>query len=69
MTTTTKTNTAIETTTTDRIATGANQATLGVLVCMAGLVGIWGVVCMVSALAQSGGIVEMARNYMAAIGM
>ena len=69
MTTTTRTNTAIEITTTDKMTTAANQVTLGALVSMAGLVGVWGVACMVSAVAQSGGIFEMARSYMAAIGM
>ena len=69
MTTTTRTNTAIEITTTDKMTTAANQVTLGALVSMAGLVGVWGVACMVSAIAQSGGIIGMARSYMAAIGM
>jgi len=68
MTTTTKTNTAIEITT-DKMTTAANQVTLGAMISMAGLVGVWGVACMVSAIAQSGGIFQMARSYMAAIGM
>jgi len=69
MTTTTKTNTAIEITTTDKMTTAANQVTLGAMVSMAGMAGVWGVACMVSAIAQSGGIIEMARSYMTAIGM
>ena len=69
MTTTTKTNTAIEITTTDKMTTAANQVTLGAMISMAGLVGVWGVACMVSAIAQSGGVIAMARSYMAAIGM
>ena len=69
MTTTTKTNTAIEITTTDKMTTAANQVTLGAMISLSGLVGVWGVACMVSALAQSGGILAMARAYMNAIGM
>ncbi len=69
MTTTTKTNTAIEITATDKMTTAANQVTLGAMISLSGLVGVWGVACMVSAIAQSGGIMEMARNYMGAIGM
>ncbi len=69
MTTTTKTNTAIEITATDKMTTAANQVTLGAMISLSGLVGVWGVACMVSAIAQSGGILAMARNYMSAIGM
>ena len=69
MTTTTKTYTVIEITTTDEMANVINEVNMGALVSLAGLVGVWGVACMVSAIAQSGGIIEMARSYMAAIGM
>ena len=69
MTTTTKTNTAIEITATDKMTTAANQVTLGTMISLSGLVGVWGVACLVSAIAQSGGILAMARNYMSAIGM
>lgn len=63
MTTTTRTNTAIE------FTTAANQVTLGTMISLSGLVGVWGVACMVSAIAQSGGIIAMARAYLSAIGM
>ena len=69
MTTTTKTNTAIEITTTDKMTTAANQVTLGAMISLSGLVGVWGVACLVSAIAQSGGIFATASNYMSAIGM
>jgi len=69
MTTTTKTNTAIEITTTDKMTTAANQVSLGAMISLSGLVGVWGVACLVSAIAQSGGIFGMARAYMSAIGM
>ncbi len=69
MTTTTKTNTAIEITTTDKMTTAANQVTLGAMISLSGLVGVWGVACMVSAIAQSGGIATMASTYLTAIGM
>ena len=69
MTTTTKTNTAIEITTTDKMTTAANQVTLGAMISLSGLVGVWGVACLVSAVAQSGGIFAMASSYMSAIGM
>ena len=69
MTTTTKTNTAIEITATDKMTTAANQVTLGTMISLSGLVGVWGVACLVSAIAQSGGILAMARTYMTAIGM
>ena len=69
MTTTTKTNTAIEITATDKMTTATNQVTLGAMISLSGLAGVWGVACMVSAIAQSGGIVSMASAYMNAIGM
>ena len=69
MATNTKTTNTVEITTTDRLITGANQATLGIMISLAGMVGVWGVACMVSAIARSGGVLAMARNYMAAIGM
>jgi len=69
MTTTTRNTAAIETNATDKMTTGACQATLGIMISMAGMVGVWGVACMISAVAQSGGILQMARAYMTAIGM
>ena len=41
MTTTTKTNTAIEITTTDKMTTAANQVSLGMMISLSGLVGVW----------------------------
>jgi len=71
MTTTSKTYTVIEieTTTADEITTAINEVNMGLLASMAGLVGVWGVACMVSAIAHSDGIIQMARSYMTAIGM
>jgi len=69
MTTTTKTNTAIEITTTEKMTNAANQVTLGMMVSLSGLVGVWGVACLISAIAQSDGILAMGRTYMTAIGM
>ena len=69
MTTTTKTYTVIEITPTDQMISETNEVNMGVLVSLAGLVGVWGVACLVSAIAHSGGIIEMARSYMTAIGM
>ena len=67
MTTTTRKTTVAATA--SRTTTGASEFTMGLASGMAGLTGIWGVACLVSALINSGGLVGMVNSYMAAIGM
>lgn len=53
----------------DKTANGVSRMGIGVIVSMAGLVGMWGLVCLVSGIARSGGLLDLARNWLIAIGM
>ncbi|MDH5298173.1 MAG: hypothetical protein OEV91_04070 [Desulfobulbaceae bacterium] len=66
MTTRARTNSTTET---NNMATDTALAGMRFMISMAGLTGVWGVACMISAIARSGGILEMARNYITAIGI
>jgi len=50
------------------ITQGASEVGMGVIMAMAAAVGIWGTTCLISGLTQ-GGLAEMARGYLTAIGM
>ncbi|MDH5298172.1 MAG: hypothetical protein OEV91_04065 [Desulfobulbaceae bacterium] len=58
-----------ETTTLDNVATGVSQAAMGVIVCLAGIIGVWGLVCLFNGLAKSGSLSAFLSNYMRAVGM
>lgn len=51
----------------EKISQGIDQAFLGFFIMSAGLVGIWGMALLVSAIAQSGGVIGLARNWLAAV--
>ncbi len=68
MTYTTKTFTVIEVTAAEEITSAVNEANMIILSSIAAIIGVWGVACMVSAISQAGGIIEMARGFMTAIG-
>jgi hypothetical protein len=46
---------------------GVMQAAMGIMVVAAALVGIWGVISLFGGL-QAGGIIEMAKGWMTALG-
>jgi len=52
----------------DRVNTGIVQVSVGLVVMLTGLAGIWGVASLISAMAQNGGLSGMVRGFMAAIG-
>jgi len=60
---------ALETGACDQATNGVTQAGLGVIVTMAGLVGVWGLLCLIIGIARSGGILGAAQNWLTAIGM
>jgi hypothetical protein len=45
---------------------GVSQAGMGFMMAMAGLIGIWGFVCLASAVAQNG-MVELVRGWLGAV--
>lgn len=47
----------------------ANEVMIGSLITMVGLAGVWGCACLIVAIGQSGGILNMIGNYLTAIGM
>lgn len=51
----------------EKVATGLSQAGLIIIAVLAGLIGIWGLVCMVSGLAQSNGVSALIRAYVRAV--
>lgn len=59
----------IDTTSFDQIATGVSQASLGVITCLAALIGLWGLTCLLSGLSKGGGLLDAMKGYLTAIGM
>ena len=59
----------LETTSFDQMATGVSQASFGVIACLAALIGVWGLVCLLSGLSRNGGLIEAMKGYLTAIGM
>lgn len=49
------------------IGAGASQATMGVILTLAVLIGTWGLACLVSGMSRMGGIVELARAWFTAV--
>lgn len=47
----------------------ANEVMIGSLITVAGLVGVWGCACLIVAIGQCGGILNMVGNYLGAIGL
>lgn len=48
---------------------GVVQAAMVVVTLAAALIGVWGVLSLCSGIALGGGLVEMGRNWLAAIGI
>ena len=48
---------------------GVVQAAMVVMVLAAALIGLWGVVSLCSGIALGGGVLEMATNWLAAVGL
>ena len=46
---------------------GVSQAGMGFMMALAGLIGIWGVVCLSSAVAQNG-VLGLVRGWLSAVG-
>lgn len=57
----------VQETTLERINTGIVQVGSGLVIMMVGLVGLWGVAALISAIAQSGGILAMAGSWLTAV--
>lgn len=57
----------VEETALERINSGIVQVGSGLVIMTVGLVGLWGVATLISAIARSGGIVSMARSWLTAI--
>ena len=49
------------------IGEGVSQATMGVIMTLAVLIGTWGIACLISGMSRMGGIVEMARAWLSAV--
>ena len=45
---------------------GTSQATIGILITLAALVGMWGIACLASAITRLGAM-EMARGFVTAV--
>lgn len=56
----------IEDTEFEEMEQGVSQAGMGVMIALAGLTGIWGLVCLVSAAAQNG-VLELIRGWLSAV--
>lgn len=50
----------------EEVGHGVSQAGMGFMMGMAGLIGVWGLACLVSAVAQTG-LLEAARGWLSAI--
>jgi hypothetical protein len=50
----------------EKAGRGVSQAGMGLMLGMAGLIGVWGVACLVSAVAQTG-VLELARGWLSAV--
>ena len=57
----------VDTTALERVNTGILQVSVGLVVMLTGLAGIWGVASLISAMAQSGGLQGMIKGFMTAI--
>lgn len=57
----------VEETALERINTGIVQVGSGLVIMMVGLVGLWGVATLISAVARSGGALSMARSWLTAV--
>lgn len=51
----------------DRFVLGVSQVGIGMGVMIAGLVGVWALAAFLSAMAKSGGIMELVRGWLTAI--
>ncbi len=58
---------AVDVTALDRINAGILQVSVGLVVMLTGLAGIWGVASLISAMAQNGGVSGMIKGFMTAI--
>ncbi|MDH3359395.1 MAG: hypothetical protein OEL55_00865 [Desulfobulbaceae bacterium] len=58
---------AVDLTALDRVNTAILQVSVGLVVMLTGLAGIWGLASLVSAMAQSGGLGGMVKGFMTAI--
>lgn len=55
------------TNTVERLVTGISQVGLGLGIMLAGLTGLWALASMISAVAKSGGMFGLLRNWWAAV--
>lgn len=58
---------SVDATALERVNTGILQVSVGLVVMLTGLAGIWGVASLISAMAQNGGLRGMVKGFMTAI--
>lgn len=58
--------TGIELTNVDKLTRDASEVGIGVITVLAALIGIWGIACLVGAVANEG-LFDMIRGYMSAV--
>ena len=51
----------------EKIESGVSQVGIGVIMILAGLVGIWGVVCFICGLATSGSVSGVIKKFITAV--
>jgi len=58
--------TGLDITNTDKLTQDASEVGIGVIAVLAALIGIWGIACLVGAVANEG-LPEMIQGYMSAV--
>jgi len=51
----------------DELKQGASQAGVGIILTLAGLLGAWGIMCLVSAVIGEGGLLAVGRGWLSAV--
>jgi len=49
------------------IGEGISQAGVGVILTLATLIGVWGIACLIGGISSMGGVMELGRNWFAAV--
>ena len=51
----------------EAVGEGASQAGVGIILTLAGVIGAWGVACMIGGLVNAGGVGPLARAWFSAV--
>ncbi len=51
----------------DNIADNVNNVTFIILICLAGIIGLWGFLSLIAGLVYSGGILDLASEWLGAV--